>query len=325
MLVGAITIASGLSSPVSAQPKPGATAVTPAPPAALVPKEEPPPEAVPVRLVPRIVRPDLVWNPRWRRFSTAELVGTGIIAAGALPFAVIPSLGDSLNSRSGFDEAARGALRLDTVRARNTARDVSDLLLTVSITYPFFVDALAAAYLKRSSPDVAAQMVQMDLEALAVNAFLSSMVSNLTGRERPYGRLCAVDPVKQSFDCSSTSRDRSFFSGHSSTAFASAGLVCSHHLHFDLFGGGAPETLACITALLAAGTTASLRVLADQHYLSDILVGSSIGAAMGFGLPWLLHYRNSGSILPGSSGARRGAVTWTLAPGPLGGALFGTF
>jgi membrane-associated phospholipid phosphatase len=278
-----------------------------------------------VRLVPRVVTPDLVWNPRWRRFSTAELIGTGVVAAGALPFAIIPSVGHSFRTPSAFDESARTALRLPTEQGRNTARDVSDLLLTVSITYPFFVDALAAAYLKDKSPDVAAQMVQMDLEALAVNAFASSLVSNLTGRERPYGRLCPTDVAKQNFDCSSTSRDRSFFSGHSSTAFTSAGLVCSHHLHFKLFGGGAADALACVTALLAAGTTASLRVLADQHYLTDVLVGSSVGAAMGFGLPWLLHYRTSGSILPGSDAAKPGAVTWTLAPGPLGGTLFGTF
>lgn len=278
-----------------------------------------------MRLVPNVVTPDLVWNPRWRRFSTAELVGTGIIAAGALPFAVIPSVGSAFKTPTGFDESARNVLRLPTLRGRNTARDISDLLLTVSITYPFFVDALAAAYLKDRSPDVAAQMLQMDLEALAVNAFASSLVSNLVGRERPYGRLCPADVANQNFDCSSTSRYRSFFSGHSSTSFTSAGLVCSHHLHFKLFGGGAADTLACVTALLAAGTTASLRVLADQHYITDVLVGSSVGAAMGFGLPWLLHYRTGGSILPGSGAARPGAVTWTLAPGPLGGTLFGTF
>ncbi|MEP7121545.1 MAG: phosphatase PAP2 family protein [Byssovorax sp.] len=278
-----------------------------------------------MRLVPREVTPDLVWNPRWRRFTTAELIGTGVIAAGALPFAVIPSVGHSLNSYDGFDESARYALRIGTEKGRNTARDISDVLLTVSITYPFFVDALAAGYLKRKSPDVAAQMVQMDLEALAVNAFLSSLVSNVTGRERPYGRLCDADPAKQTFDCSSTSRYRSFFSGHSSTTFTSAGLVCSHHMHFNLFGGGAADTLACVTALLAAGATASLRVAADQHYLTDVMVGSAVGAAMGFGVPWLMHYRGGGSLLPGSSGSRPGAVTWTIAPGPLGGTLFGTF
>lgn len=288
------------------------------------PKDETPLAPTAVRLVPREITPDLVWNPRWRRFNTAELIGTGVIAAGALPFAIIPSVGHSLNSQDGFDESARNTLRLGTEVGRNTARDISDLLLTVSITYPFFVDALAAAYLKRKSPDVAAQMVQMDLEALAVNAFVSSLVSNLTGRERPYGRLCAADPAHQTFDCSSTSRYRSFFSGHSSTSFTSAGLVCSHHLHFELFGG-AKDTLACVTALLAAGTTASLRVMADQHYLSDVLVGSAVGAAMGFGVPWLMHYRGGGPLLPGSDGARPGAITWTLVPGPLGGTLFGTF
>ncbi len=254
-----------------------------------------------------------------------ELVGTGIIAAGALPFAILPSVGNSFTTPSAFDESVLRAVRLRSPRARNTARDVSDLLLTVSITYPFFVDALAAAYLKHHSPDVASQMVQMDLEAIAVNAFLSSLISNVTGRERPYGRLCAVDPALQSFDCSSTSRDRSFFSGHSSTAFTSAGLVCSHHFHLNLFGGGAPDAIACATSLLAAGATASLRVLADQHYASDVLVGSAVGAALGFGLPWLLHYRGGGTILPRSTSARPFAVTWTLAPGPLGGAVFGTF
>jgi len=281
--------------------------------------------SAPIRLVPREIEPDLVWDPKWARMRFPELVGTGIIAAGALPFAVIPSLGSALRTPSSFDESARNALRLHSSTARNTARDVSDLLLTVSITYPFFVDALAAAYLKHSSSDVASQMVQMDLEAIAVNAFLSSMISNLIGRERPYGRLCSADPAKQSFDCSSTSRNRSFFSGHSSTSFTSAGLVCSHHMHLKLFGGGAADALACATSLLAAGTTASLRVLADQHYATDVLVGSAVGAAMGFGLPWLLHYRGGGTLLPGSTSARPGAVTWTLAPGPLGGAVFGTF
>ncbi len=278
-----------------------------------------------MRLVPNVVTPDLVWDPRWRRFGTVDLLATGVLAAGALPFAVVPSLGHSLNARGGFDESSRNTLRLGTTTARNTARDISDLLLTVSITYPFFIDALAAAYLKHHSPDVAVQMVQIDLEALAANAFLSSIISNFTGRERPYGRLCAVDPGQQTFDCSSTSRYRSFFSGHSSTSFTSAGLVCSHHMRFNLFGGGGRDTLACVAALLAAGTTASLRVMADQHYLSDVLVGSAVGAAMGFGVPWLLHYRGGGSLLPGSTGARPGAVTWTLAPGPLGGSLFGTF
>ncbi len=288
-------------------------------------KEEAPPVLAPVRLVPNEVTPDLVWDPRWRRFSTADFVMTGVLAAGALPFAVIPSIGHSLNSTFGPDESSRNTLRIGTLTGRNTARDISDVLLTVSITYPFFVDGLAAAYLKRHSPDVAVQMVQMDLEALAANAFLSAMFSNLTGRERPYGRLCATDPDKQTFDCSSTTRYRSFFSGHSSTAFTSAGLVCTHHMRFKLFGGGAPDTLACITALLAAGTTASLRVLADQHYLSDVLTGSAVGALMGFGVPWLMHYRGGGSLLPGSDRAHPSAVTWTLAPGPLGGTLFGTF
>lgn len=278
-----------------------------------------------MRLVPRAENPELVWDPRWRRISAGEMVGAGLLAAAAIPFAIIPPIGSSYNKRSAFDESARDALRLGTRKARDQARDMSDLLLTVSITYPFFVDALTAAYWKRNSRDVAQQMTSMDLEALAVNAFLSSLVSSLVGSERPYGRLCPSDPLSQNLDCYNNGRRRSFFSGHSSISFTSAGLVCSHHMHFKLFGGGAADAIACATSLVAAGTVASLRVMADQHYMTDVLTGSAIGAAVGFGLPWLLHYRGKGSFLPGSDSGRPGAVTWTLAPGPLGGSLIGTF
>lgn len=306
---------------------PGAT--VPAPPLSPVASDvKTPPEPAsptPVRLVPRAETPELTWDPRWRRVSAGEMVGAGLFAAAAIPFAIIPPLGSSYNTRSGFDESARNALRLGTQKARDQARDMSDLLLTVSITYPFFIDALTAAYWKRKSRDVAQQMAAMDMEALAVNAFLSSLVSSLVGSERPYGRLCPADPAIQNLDCFTNGRRRSFFSGHSSVSFTSAGLVCSHHLHFKLFGGGAADAIACATSLFAAGTVASLRVMADQHYLSDVLTGSAIGAAVGFGLPWLLHYRGNGSILPGSDSARPGAVTWQLAPSPMGGSLLGTF
>lgn len=322
LLVCAFAIVLSRSGAAQAEP----AAATPAPPPSSTSSGVAPPrEPTPVRLVPRVETPELVWDPRWRRVSAGEMVGAGLLVAAAIPFAVIPPLGNSLNHRSSFDESARDALRLGTSKARNQARDMSDLLLTVSITYPFFVDALTAAYWKHKSRDVAQQMTSMDLEALALNAFLASMISNLTGSERPYGRLCPADPAQQNLDCYNNGRHRSFFSGHSSTSFTSAGLVCSHHLHFKLFGGGAADALACATSLVAAGTVASLRVMADQHYLSDVLTGSAVGAAVGFGLPWLLHYRGNGSILPGSDSARPSAVTWTLAPGPMGAALFGTF
>jgi membrane-associated phospholipid phosphatase len=302
-----------------------ASPAAPASPAVAPSEIKDPAEPTPVRLVPRAETPELVWDPRWRRISAGEMVGAGLLAAAAIPFAIIPPLGSSYNHRSAFDESARDALRLGTRKARDQARDMSDLLLTVSITYPFFVDALTAAYWKRKSRDVAQQMTSMDLEALAVNAFLSSIVSSVVGSERPYGRLCPDDPLSQNLDCYNNGRRRSFFSGHSSISFTSAGLVCSHHMHFKLFGGGAADAIACATSLVAAGTVASLRVMADQHYMTDVLTGSAIGAAVGFGLPWLLHYRGKGSFLPGSDSGRPGAVTWTLAPGPLGGSLIGTF
>jgi membrane-associated phospholipid phosphatase len=40
-----------------------------------------------------------------------------------------------------------------------------------------------------------------------------------------------------------------------------------------------------------AATTALLRVATDVHYVSDVLVGGTIGTTTGLLLPWALHYR----------------------------------
>jgi len=95
---------------------PGATIpAPPLPPVASDVKTPPEPASpTPVRLVPRVETPELTWDPRWRRVSAGEMVGAGLFAAAALPFAIIPPLGSSYNTRSGFDESARNALRLGT-------------------------------------------------------------------------------------------------------------------------------------------------------------------------------------------------------------------
>lgn len=66
--------------------------------------------------------------------------------------------------------------------------------------------------------------------------------------------------------------DRSFFSGHSSSAFVGAGLLCTMKKH-------------CTEALVVAGLTGYLRMAADKHYLSDVVIGAGIGYAFGRYIP----------------------------------------
>jgi len=129
-----------------------------------------------------------------------------------------------------------------------------------------------------------------------------------------------------SADCDEKRRYVSFFSGHSSVAFTSAGLTCAHHQRLPLYGGGAADAAACGAMIAVALSTASFRVLADEHYMSDILVGSAVGFAAGYGLPTLLHY---GWGNPGSNSRKTSVGPATVAvgagPTPLGLSLSGTF
>ena len=96
-----------------------------------------------------------------------------------------------------------------------------------------------------------------------------------------------------------------------------------HHAHLPLYGSAAGDAAACAVALLAAGTTGTLRVVSDNHYASDVLLGAAIGLGSGLGLPWLLHYR--GGATQASSDARRPGASIGLLPGFLSGTLVGTF
>ena len=52
--------------------------------------------------------------------------------------------------------------------------------------------------------------------------------------------------------------------------------------------------------VLATAVTGVTRVVADRHYASDVVVGAGIGFGVGYGLPWLLHYRAGGQALDAS-------------------------
>lgn len=239
---------------------------------------------------PPNTQPDpLVWSPRWARAGLPNYVLTGAAATLSLVFAITPPIRAQPSTRLGFDESARASLRLQEIEERYIVRDASDVTLSLLVTYPFFVDALIAAQWYRASPEVAFEMAVIDAEALAITAAIQGVTNTLAARERPFGRDCGGALPGDLNDCVSSMRYRSFFSGHSSLAFTSAALVCSHHLRLDLFGGGAVELATCGVAMGTAAATALFRVMADQHYLSDVLTGAAVGTIVGFLVP-ALHY-----------------------------------
>jgi membrane-associated phospholipid phosphatase len=131
-----------------------------------------------------------------------------------------------------------------------------------------------------------------DYMIMAQSTFMALAVNNVAKiafqRQRPYAHAAAMSEDGLSSD--SESDNLSFFSGHTTLAFSmavSAGTIASmrnYKLAPVIWGVG----------LTSAAATGYLRIAADKHYLSDVLVGAAVGSLFGFGVPYLLHGKCSG-------------------------------
>jgi membrane-associated phospholipid phosphatase len=197
-----------------------------------------------------------------------------------------------------IDESVRDALRLPSRRGRLIARDTSDVLLGLSVSYPFLVDALVVAAWYRNSPATGGQLALVTAEALAIMLAVHSTTTTLFSRERPFGRTCGSELDGETYDCVASNRYKSLFSGHTSQSFAAAAAVCSHHRHVALYGGGAWDSVVCGLSLSVAALTGTLRIVSDQHYFTDVATGALVGGALGFLVPELgYHATSSGTSL----------------------------
>ena len=262
------------------------------------------------------------WKPHWPRFSTVEWITTGAFAAMAISAQLVPSRGNPWQGGVAADEAVRDALRLPNLQDRRAARDLSDVMLTSLMAYPYLVDALVMTAWHHRSPDTALQMALINSETLAITAGLQGLANVIANRERPYGRNCGRELPSDVRDCEGGKRYQSFYSGHSAQAFAAAGLICSHHLNLELYGGGWADIVPCAAGYVFAVATGALRIMGDQHYLSDVTIGAAMGTIAGLGVPWLLHYRHGPKKRRGSS---HGGLTIRLVPMPTGAGVMGTF
>lgn len=200
-----------------------------------------------------------------------------------------------------LDAGARDALVWsDTDRAKRG----SDLLAFALVPAGMVAHQLLAA---RAAGDVEAGLVDVLLvaEAAAVAMDLNQLVKLSVGRERPfvhYGARSDPDRAPDPDD------DLSFYSGHTTFAFAVAAAAGTIS---DLRGyDSAPWVWG--VGLTVAATTGYLRVAADRHYLTDVLVGAATGLAAGIALPRLMHPREE----PGVGGA-----SVSVVPFPLGVAV----
>lgn len=284
---------------------------------------------------PPVDRPGSRWRPQWERFDVASAVIVAVAEIAAFSVYVAqpvttPRWTDTLPG----DRELRDALRVTDQGARAVLIDASDAMFVAMMAWPVLVDSVLLAGLVRGDSDVALQTALIDVEVMAVAHMATWLTSRLSGRVRPEAEECALAGT-----CGDTGSGpvQSFVGGHSLMAYASAGLTCTHHLESPWIAGNRVAAVATCGGALAMATTISFfRLAVDRHWASDVAIGSLMGAAIGFGLPYLLHYGRppqvrspQGRSEPGRA-ARGDEITFfAIAPGvggdPRGATIVGIF
>ena len=262
--------------------------------------------------------PRVAWKPEWRRFDWIEGVATaGLITASFVEDKYLD--GQSAPRWTGaflFDNQFRAVFRGRSDHAQQVATKYADIGYATLSFFPYF--DVAIAFGVHRSPDVALQMFLIDAQSFGVTASVTTFTKWIVARQRPYARGCAPGDTVGIHGCGTSYDNTGFFSGHTSASFTGAALTCVHHQHLPLYGSALADGWACAWAITGATATAAMRMVSDDHYLSDVLAGAALGILSGYVLPSALHYGFGRKTKAAIGGAMQMVPTLMPVEGGLG-------
>jgi membrane-associated phospholipid phosphatase len=189
---------------------------------------------------------------------------------------------DTLNA---LDRWGRG-IAPETAEGRKQAARWSDIMGFGVMP----VGVFGAQYLLSSGSGAPVRYYAEDSLIIFESAMLAAVTNQLVkfsvGRERPFVHALMTEEEKAGTD-HPTDNNLSFYSGHTSLAFS---LVTAAGTVSEL-RGYKNSWLIWAVGLPAAASVGLLRMSADKHYLTDVLVGAVAGSVFGVGVPLLLHGR----------------------------------
>lgn len=198
---------------------------------------------------------------------------------------------DGVDTLNGLDRWGRG------VAAKTPeGRDRWDTWSNVVDFGVLPVGVLGAQYLLGSAsgapPRYFAQDATIIIESVVIASVVNQGVKFAVGRERPFVHVLPED--QKGLTEHPNDNNLSFYSGHTNMAFAivtAAGTVSE-------LRGYKNRWLIWAVGLPAAASVGLLRMGADKHYLTDVLVGAAAGTLFGVGVPLLLHGRQQQQAQP---------------------------
>jgi membrane-associated phospholipid phosphatase len=234
-------------------------------------------------------RPPLRWDPAWTQANAWDytLAPVGLTTLG---LETIFLQGKSEPPRWFgpvlFDTAVRNVFHGNNQSVRADAANVSWGFWFSLVGYPLVVDVPYAW--ARFGKDVAWDLFWQDATALSLSAATDFALRDIIARVRPIETEC-IDQGGTSC-LNGPESTRSFPSGHVSETTTATALICTQHLTLHLYG--APwDALTCASVVAADMTVAALRLVADDHWATDVLGGAALGIAFGWGVPFLMHLR----------------------------------
>ena len=236
----------------------------------------------------------LLYKISWEKDGYIVGVGTIIgLTALAVDRSVQPLTLQEVN------QLARGSInqfdRSAAYHYSESASHISDVLAGIAIAAP------AALFTDLSIRKDWQAITVMYLKTFGLFRSIDELAKASVKRIRPF-----VYNPDVPFDrkLSSDSR-KSFFSEHSSEAFASAVFIST--VYSDYNPNSEWKPFVWTGSLLTASFVGYLRYEAGAHFPTDILVGTIVGSAIGYAIPWMHRAGNENvSITPGAQGADYG-------------------
>jgi membrane-associated phospholipid phosphatase len=231
------------------------------------------------------------WNDNYREFQPWQY---GTLLAGAASLTVALFVEDDpeeprWTGAGPFDRFFESRIGADRRDVQRRYRIASDVLYGVTTPLPVVLDGALMLPIIRKSPEVAAQVLLIDLQSFAFTSLVYFGTRALTQRARPELSECIDELGEENCDYV-RSANHSFISGHTAFAFTGAGLICTHQRYLDIYRSERAGRALCGASMAAATVAASFRIVANRHWASDVLAGAAVGLFSGLALPRLLHF-----------------------------------
>jgi membrane-associated phospholipid phosphatase len=233
---------------------------------------------------------------------TVDGIVTGALAASTVTLLLLNNQLAPLQCKWCVPGTIDGNLSKSAVWSNPKAADTWSTVMEFAVPVGVMGYGLAQAF-SLGDPAAGWSDVLLITQATSLAMLANVIVKYSVGRARPY-----VWQGNPDLYPSPAEANLSFFSGHVTFVFA---VVASGSTLFFMQGmPGAPWVLGL--GLAAATLTGYLRIAANQHYLSDVLVSAGVGSLVGWAVPYLFHRPGrgapqAGDILPAPGGI---AIAW---------------